>query len=246
MDDRKRKLLSYIIERHIEAAEPVGSREVADARIFDVSPATIRNEMNELESEGYLSQPHTSAGRVPTTKGYRFYVDELLTKPSLNQREQTVLKQRVRVLEKQMDQLLRVTARALADASREAAIGATGHDAYAAGISNLLKKPEFHEVERASGIAELFDDPISYVSRLPHSDKESQIQVYVGDETEAGRKLNCSFIVSEFRMPEGGKHYLALLGPMRMNYKSNIRLMRYITELLSGGFLVALICINVK
>ena len=244
MDERKHKLLSYIIERHIEAAEPIGSREVADAGVFDVSPATIRNEMNELESEGYLSQPHTSAGRVPTTKGYRFYVNQLIEKPDLTGREQTFLKQRVRTLEKQMDQLIRVTAKTLAEASNDAAIGASEGDAYAAGISNLLKKPEFHEAGSASEIAELFDDPFSYMERLPRPKKDSQIQVYVGDETETGRKLHCSFIVSEFHARDGEKQYIALLGPTRMNYKNNIRLMRYITELLSGGFLAALIVVK--
>lgn len=251
MDPRKQKLLTYIVDQYIHKADPVGSREVSVSGLFDVSPATIRNEMNELEKEGFLAQPHTSAGRVPTTKGYRFYVDHILHKNLEMAREQELLRRRVTTLEKQMDQVIRATAKALAEVSNEAVIGADSEDAYAAGISNLLKKPEFSGSNRAYEIAELFDNPEQYVERLPHSEERGasghqNIQVYVGDETRTGKKLNCSFVVSEFRTPNGKQHYLALLGPTRMNYKNNIRLMRYITELLSGGLLLALIFINVK
>lgn len=248
MDPRKQKLLNYIVDQYIHKADPIGSREVAVSGLFDVSPATIRNEMNDLEREGYLAQPHTSAGRVPTTKGYRFYVDHILQKNVEMAREQEMLRRRVSALEKQFDQVIRATAKALAEASNEAVISAAEDEAYAAGISNLLKKPEFSGSNRAYEIAELFDNPEQYVERLPHSEgtDRAKIQVYVGDESRTGKKLNCSFVVSEFRTPSGEQHYFALLGPTRMNYKNNIRLMRYITELLSGGLLVALIFINVK
>ncbi len=246
MEPRKQKLLNYIVDQYIHKADPVGSREVAVSGLFDVSPATIRNEMNDLEQEGYLAQPHTSAGRVPTTKGYRFYVDQLLHKNLEAAREQELLRRRVSVLEKQMDQVIRATAKALAEFSHEAVIGASSEEAYAAGISNLLRKPEFHESESAYEIADLFDNPEQYVHKLPHKEGKSPIQVYVGEETREGKKLNCSFVVSEFRTPSGEQHYLALLGPTRMNYRNNIRLMRYITELLSGGLLIALIFVTVK
>src|SRR5690606_4278561 len=75
MTDRQAKLLTTIIEQYAEVAAPVGS--VLLAKLFNVSSATIRNEMAELERMGYIAQPHTSAGRVPTDKGYRFYVNSL-------------------------------------------------------------------------------------------------------------------------------------------------------------------------
>jgi heat-inducible transcriptional repressor len=75
MTDRQAKLLSTIIEQYAEVAAPVGS--VLLAKLFNVSSATIRNEMSELERMGYISQPHTSAGRIPTDKGYRFYVNHI-------------------------------------------------------------------------------------------------------------------------------------------------------------------------
>ncbi|HET6874145.1 MAG TPA: heat-inducible transcriptional repressor HrcA [Acidimicrobiales bacterium] len=77
LDDRKAAILRAVVEEYIETAQPVGSAAVARARGMAVSPATVRNEMGALERDGYLVQPHTSAGRIPTDKGYRFFVDSI-------------------------------------------------------------------------------------------------------------------------------------------------------------------------
>ena len=78
LDPRKKRILQAIIQEHIISASPIGSRTLAKKYNLDVSPATIRNEMADLEDLGYLEQPHTSAGRIPSDKGYRYYVDELV------------------------------------------------------------------------------------------------------------------------------------------------------------------------
>jgi heat-inducible transcriptional repressor len=77
LDDRKAAILQAVVQEYIETAQPVGSNRVARQHGVNVSPATVRNEMSVLEREGYLAQPHTSAGRIPTDKGYRFFVDQL-------------------------------------------------------------------------------------------------------------------------------------------------------------------------
>jgi heat-inducible transcriptional repressor len=81
LDERKATILRAVVEEYIETAQPVGSGHVARKPQVEVSPATVRNEMVALEQEGYLAQPHTSAGRVPTDKGYRFFVDSMGTAP---------------------------------------------------------------------------------------------------------------------------------------------------------------------
>ena len=88
MDQRKRRVLNAIIEDYIANAEPVGSRAVAKKYGLGVSPATIRNEMSDLEEEGYIEQPHTSAGRIPSSKGYRFYVDHMMERQQQLSEEQ--------------------------------------------------------------------------------------------------------------------------------------------------------------
>ncbi|HHV94164.1 MAG TPA: heat-inducible transcription repressor HrcA [Firmicutes bacterium] len=87
MDERKRKILKAVTRDYIDTAEPVGSRTIARRYGLGVSPATIRNEMADLEEDGYLEQPHTSAGRIPSEKGYRFYVDVLMTPRTLSRQE---------------------------------------------------------------------------------------------------------------------------------------------------------------
>src|SRR3954471_12365542 len=77
MDERKALILQAIVEQYIETAQPVGSQTVARSRRLGVSSATVRNDMTTLEREGYITQPHTSAGRIPTDKGYRYFVDHL-------------------------------------------------------------------------------------------------------------------------------------------------------------------------
>lgn len=84
LDNRKKKVLQAIIEEYIDTAEPVSSGNLVNQ--LDCSSATIRNEMAELEKIGFLEKPHTSAGRIPSQKGYRFYVDELLREDSLSKR----------------------------------------------------------------------------------------------------------------------------------------------------------------
>ena len=83
LDERKASILRAVVEEYIQTAQPVGSSHIASAPGVQVSSATVRNEMAALETEGFLAQPHTSAGRVPTEKGYRFFVDNLLEPQSL-------------------------------------------------------------------------------------------------------------------------------------------------------------------
>ena len=77
MDERKATVLRAVVESFIDTAQPVGSRAISDRAGLDVSAATIRNDMASLEADGYLAQPHTSAGRIPTDAGYRYFVDSL-------------------------------------------------------------------------------------------------------------------------------------------------------------------------
>ena len=93
MDERKQKVLLAIVHDYIDTAEPVGSRTVARKYKLGVSPATIRNEMADLEELGYIEQPHTSAGRIPSEQGYRYYVDFLMRRQKLSREEEALIEQ---------------------------------------------------------------------------------------------------------------------------------------------------------
>ena len=85
LSERKQKILGAVVEQYIKTGEPVGSKSLLAALDMSVSSATVRNEMAELSAMGYLEQPHTSAGRIPTNEGYRYYVDNLMVKRQVDE-----------------------------------------------------------------------------------------------------------------------------------------------------------------
>ena len=107
MDERKKQVLNAIIKDYIANAEPVGSRAVAKKYDLGVSPATIRNEMSDLEEEGYIEQPHTSAGRIPSAKGYRYYVDNLMEKEKLTSSQVEQVRRALASEINEMDEFMR-------------------------------------------------------------------------------------------------------------------------------------------
>lgn len=115
MDDRKNRVLQAIINDYIATAEPVGSRTIARKYRLGVSPATIRNEMSDLEELGYLEQPHTSAGRIPSDRGYRYYVDSLMEVREVNPTEEEQIRATFRRKMSEIDTLIRETARILSE-----------------------------------------------------------------------------------------------------------------------------------
>lgn len=122
LDERKRKVLRAIIDDYINTAEPIGSRTIVRRHELGVSPATIRNEMADLEMLGYLEQPHTSAGRIPSDKGYRFYVDCLMGPQCLNQQEIALIKQWYDTRVKEVNEVFQETAKLLSKVSRNVSL----------------------------------------------------------------------------------------------------------------------------
>jgi heat-inducible transcriptional repressor len=117
LDERKAQILSAVVEEHVKTGLPVGSRAVARRYRLGISPATIRNEMGDLEEMGYLGKTHTSSGRVPSDKGYRVYVDELMGDVRLSQRESQMLESFFRSKMKDVESLLREVVKALSEAT---------------------------------------------------------------------------------------------------------------------------------
>ena len=118
LDERKAAILRAVVEEYIETAQPVGSSHVASAPGVDVSSATVRNEMAGLEAEGYLRQPHTSAGRVPTEKGYRFFVDHLRPPTQLGDRSQSQVREFFDRAHGEVEEMLAQTSRLLSNLTK--------------------------------------------------------------------------------------------------------------------------------
>ena len=122
LSDRKLKILHAIIQNYLETGEPVGSRTISKYTDLNLSSATIRNEMADLEEMGYIMQPHTSAGRIPSDKGYRLYVDMLMEE---KEQELSEMQEQMLVKADKMDQLLRQAAKVLANSTNYATMVST-------------------------------------------------------------------------------------------------------------------------
>ena len=142
MTDRQITILSTIIEQYAEVAAPVGS--VTLAKLFNVSSATIRSEMAKLEELGFIAQPHTSAGRIPTDKGYRFYVNLLTQQQEVApDRSSRVIEARVSNNGSRADHAIRSAVDSLVDLTQNLGLATIGDELYLAGMGNLFSQPEF-------------------------------------------------------------------------------------------------------
>ncbi len=229
MEDRKQTLLKTIIDEHIHTGEAVGSKLVAGKYHFDVSPATIRSEMNDLEREGYIAQPHTSAGRVPTEKGWRFYLDHFAADRKLTPKERKVLEQATGIKES-YEQLVKNVSRALADLSQSAVIvGFERENVYYTGISNLFHQPEFDDLDLVYHISNMVDHLDSVMATL-FDRVTDDVQAYIGRENPFGQE--CGSLVTRYWIGNEQSGMFGILGPIRMDYASNRSLLRYAKELL--------------
>src|SRR3989304_4060342 len=120
--ERKERILAVTVDQYIQTVSPVSSAFIADECGFDLSSATIRNELAELEEEGYLTHPHTSAGRVPTERGYRYFVESLMEEFELPIVEQRMISHQFHQVTLDVDQWLRLTAAVLSRAAHGAAL----------------------------------------------------------------------------------------------------------------------------
>lgn len=229
MTERQRQILSAIIEQYAEVASPVGSKLLA--KIFDVSSATIRAEMAELERGGYIAQPHTSAGRVPTDRGYRFYVN------SLNETEQLPAPRAERALAMRVqgagmpEQKIRNAVDTLVELTHNLGLATIGGQLYMSGLSNLFGQPEFIQASQVRQVAGLLDNLQPW---LREAAPNQPLSVYIGRENPIGRSAGCTLIISRFRSPFSDRSYIGTLGPTRQSYKEVMTLVRRAGEELEG------------
>lgn len=231
MTERQKLILSAIIEQYAEVASPVGSKLLA--KIFNVSSATIRAEMAELERGGFIAQPHTSAGRIPTDKGYRFYVNNLAehddTLPA--RRAEKALQMRVQGAG-MPEQTIRNAVDTLVELTHNLGLATIGGQVYMSGLSNLFGQPEFIQPSQVRQVANLLDNLQPW---LREAAPNQPLSVYIGRENPIGRAAGCTLIISRFRSPFSDRSYIGTLGPTRQSYKEVMTLVRRAGQELEGA-----------
>ena len=236
MTSRQKQLLYAIVEQYAEVASPVGSSLLA--KVFGVSSATIRAEMAELERGGYIMQPHTSAGRVPTDKGYRFYVNNLgdqqttASESAVERRAEKALSTRVQHAGGLPEPTIRNAVDTLVELTHNLGLATIGQQLYMSGLSNLFGQPEFIQAGQVQQVAQLLDNLEPW---LREAAPNEPLSVYIGRENPIGRSAGCSLIVSRFRSPFSDRSYIGVLGPTRQNYRDVMTLVRRAGQELEGA-----------
>ncbi|HEX5797206.1 MAG TPA: transcriptional regulator [Candidatus Saccharimonadales bacterium] len=223
MTTRQEEILKAIVEQYAEVASPVGSSLLA--KVFDVSSATIRAEMVELEKHGYISQPYTSAGRTPTDKGYRYYVNKLAETPDDKHESRAEKALTSRVHHGGLpDQTIRNAVDTLVELTHNLGLATIGDRLYMSGLSNLFGQPEFMHPGQVQEVARLLDNLEPW---LHETAPNKPLSVFIGRENPIGRGAGCSLIISKFRSPYSDRSYVGVLGPTRQSYRNVMGLVQH-------------------
>ncbi len=213
MEERESTILEYIIRDYIRTVDPVSSERVSRRGHLDLSPATIRNAMAELDEEGYLEQPHTSGGRIPTDKAYRYFVDNLFSIHTPGVRMTVEIDQQtVRKMAKRLKMFV--------------AVFDDDEEVISAGIDEVFDEPEFKEYAIARAFAEILEN-IDDLAGIYAEKARMRPRVYIGSEHPF---KSGAYFGSIFFKDENSDSVIVSLGPKRMNYERALTIMRQIYE----------------
>ena len=205
LTERQKDILYKTIFEYIDRAQPISSSWLEERYELPFSSATIRSELSSLAGEGYLEQPHTSAGRVPTDRGYRFFVNESLEKRVLDEED----------AEDESD-------------FSDLVLAYHRNILWKEGWEHLLQEPEFTRAELRGNFTKFLLDVEQNIERALEGER---LQVYIGRENPFSRIVDFSIIVCECDFAKGQNGFVAIVGPKRMRYHKNIRLIQPLVDI---------------
>jgi transcriptional regulator of heat shock response len=230
IQQRKDRILAIVIGRYIKTVLPVGSQYITEEHDLDVSPATVRNILADLEEEGYLTHPHTSAGRMPTQQGYRYYVDHLMNEIQLLEDEKRRISQEHKRHVNQLEVLMEKTSQVISDLTHYTSIvsldDGEGHQ------HKIICKGTGYVVGlKIQAILKILEEKERLMELINRS-LEKKIKIYIGHEMALKDMESCSLAISHFEK-DGMKGRIAVLGPTRMQYDRVVSTLEYISQILS-------------
>ncbi len=227
LTQRKKKIFKRVVEEYIKIARPVSSRTLARMGFSNLSSATLRNEMLDLTRKGLLLQPYTSAGKIPTLTGFKYFLENFLEKKQLSHSEKNIL-DNVKEGFSMKKTRMKEVAKKMAEISEEAVIVAfSKDDFYYTGFSYLFRQPEFKNLSLVHDISEIIDHLDETMKNI--FDKIDKTEVWVGDENPFGDQ--CAVIFDKLEI-DGQKIVFGILGPIRMNYGKNLSLIKFVKEII--------------
>lgn len=225
--ERQEKILAQIIEEYAETASPVGSMTMA--KLFGVSPATIRAEMARLEAMGLIAQPHTSAGRVPTDAGYRFYVNHMANGDDEREARAKYAIEKRANSQSRADAAIRGAVDSLVELTGNLGLATIDGQLYLSGMSRLFMQPEFMDYKKVQAVAKLLDNLEPWLREAAPGEP---LNIFIGHENPIGKNSEVSLIISKFQSPFSDSSYIGVLGPTRQNYLWVTSLVKYAGRML--------------
>ena len=235
VQQRKDMVLAIVVDQYIKTVNPIGSTFIAQECHVDLSSATIRNILAELEEEGYLSHPHTSAGRIPTQLGYRYYVDHLMNEIQLLEEEKKRIQREYNQRINELETLLDKTSQIISDVTHYTSIiSVDGRNdrIFCKGTSYVVSYPETRDVKKIGNILKTLEEK-ERILRVINQDLEHKIEIYIGHEMACKEIESCSLVVAGYHKKNGPSGRIAILGPTRMNYERVVSALDYVAEILS-------------
>ncbi len=232
--ERKERILAVTVDQYIHTVSPVSSAFIADECGFDLSSATIRNVLAELEEEGYLTHPHTSAGRIPTQQGYRYYVDYLMEEIQLLEEEKRRIREAYERESAELEVLLDRTSRVLSHVTHYTSIvslDGLDHKMFCQGTSFVVGYPDYQDIEKIRNILAALDEK-ERLMEIVNRELKRKTEIFIGTEMDCKEIDSCSLVVSRYHSNDGHSGRIAVLGPTRMDYKRVVSALDYFSGLM--------------
>jgi len=231
---RQTQILKALIDEYIESAEPVGSESLEKKYNLGVSPATIRNEMATLTKMQYLRQPHTSAGRVPTPKAMKFYIDQLMEEKQMSLAEEVKVKEEVSNKRRDLDRLLDEVTHELSEITHSLSVAALDDEdrVWHAGYTHIFSCPEFSDLQAVVSLFSLLEE-IRQLHELffERMTGASPVEVIFGEELGWPGFHPVGVVGTRFEI-YGKQGALGVIGPSRLPYARVIPVVRYFRDVI--------------
>ncbi|MBP7055457.1 MAG: heat-inducible transcriptional repressor HrcA [Candidatus Omnitrophica bacterium] len=234
MNQRQRDVFELIVKNYVETAEPVGSRFVS--RKLGLSSATIRNVMSDLEEMGLVTHPHTSAGRIPTDKGYRYYIDSLMRVRSVNESVLRSIREEYHETMRSIEDVLIHTSHIISNLTNYVGLTLTSQNdrLYLDGTSHIITQPEFQDLKKLYYIIRFLEQKRQILNLL-HNDLASEdLRIHIGKENQHSYLSECSIVTKGYKSKGKVAGRVGVIGPKRMLYEKVIPTVEVLADTMTG------------
>lgn len=235
---RKDMVLAITVSQYIKTVSPVSSSFIVKEYSLDFSSATVRNILAELEQDGYLTHPHTSAGRVPTQEGYRYYVDNLMNEIQLLKEEKDRIKKEYDRQTLELEELLESVSKTISETTHYTSIiSVDGWDnkLFCRGTNFVVGYPDYQDIKKIEDILAALDEKEKLL-KIINRKLDKRIDILIGKELACAEISSCSLVISRYKTKNGPSGRIAVLGPTRMNYERVVSALDYFSELIEEIF----------